>query len=60
VTNLASTRRALIAARNAVGADTPIGHGYSNINELLKQPVPPADLIQYQTDRIARLLGGSQ
>lgn len=33
---LEDARRQLIASRNAAGADTPIGHRYSNLIELLE------------------------
>ena len=54
--NLETTRRDLIALRVKHGADSDIGHGCSNIIELIQQPELPSKLIQYQTDRLARLL----
>lgn len=56
MTNLETTRRDLIATRRKHGADTPIGRGCSNILELIQQPELPSHLIQYQTERLARLL----
>lgn len=54
--DIAATRRDLIATRRKHGADTPIGHGCSNIIELIQQPELPSKLIQYQTERLAGLL----
>ncbi|MFA5951540.1 MAG: hypothetical protein WC807_14775 [Hyphomicrobium sp.] len=54
--HLEDTRRDLIALRVKHGADSDIGHGCSNIIELIQQPELPSKLIQYQTERLARLL----
>jgi hypothetical protein len=60
MTNLEASRRDLIALRVKHGADSDIGHGCSNIIELIQQPELPSKLIQYQTERLARLLATVQ
>lgn len=54
--DLEDTRRELTALRVKHGADTPIGHRCSNINELLKRNPPPAELIQRQMAELQALL----
>lgn len=55
VFDLKTTRRGLIALRNAHGADTPIGHRCSNLVELLQMPELATGLIQRQMADLERL-----
>jgi hypothetical protein len=48
-------RRSIRALRKKHGADTPIGRGCSNIDEMLQNGVSPAQ-IEWQIDRLRRLL----
>jgi len=42
--------------RDKYGAESPIGHRCSNIEELLKQPNPPIMLLQRQVAELQALL----